>query len=140
MGVPTPAPPFPRVRTRESMRTNILLTGGAGYLGSIMTEHFLAAGHRVTALDNLMYGHQTLLHFCANPDFEFVSNQRMREAGFEATRSLDSGIQELLKGYRMFGRARGKNVSEVRSSWLIPSLPPRSGVERGRGVSEVSQV
>lgn len=39
-----------------------------------------------------------------------VSNQRLREAGFEAKRSLDQGIQELIKGYRMLGRARFKNV------------------------------
>jgi nucleoside-diphosphate-sugar epimerase len=39
-----------------------------------------------------------------------VSNQRLREAGFEARRSLDDGIVELLKGYRMLGRARHKNV------------------------------
>jgi len=39
-----------------------------------------------------------------------VSNQRLREAGFEARRSLDEGIQELLKGYRMMARAPFKNV------------------------------
>lgn len=39
-----------------------------------------------------------------------VSNQRLREAGFEATRSLEDGIQELLKGYRMLGRGDMKNV------------------------------
>jgi len=39
-----------------------------------------------------------------------VSNRRLREAGFEAQRSLDEGIQELLKGYRMFGRSPFKNV------------------------------
>ena len=38
-----------------------------------------------------------------------VSNQRLREAGFEARRSLDDGIVELLKGYRMLGRAPFKN-------------------------------
>jgi nucleoside-diphosphate-sugar epimerase len=39
-----------------------------------------------------------------------VSNQRLREAGFEASRSLDDGIQELLRGYRMMGRSALKNV------------------------------
>jgi nucleoside-diphosphate-sugar epimerase len=39
-----------------------------------------------------------------------VSNQRLREAGFEARRSLDEGILELLKGYRMLVRAPFKNV------------------------------
>jgi nucleoside-diphosphate-sugar epimerase len=39
-----------------------------------------------------------------------VSNQRLREAGFEARRSIDDGIKELLKGYRMMGRTQFKNV------------------------------
>jgi nucleoside-diphosphate-sugar epimerase len=39
-----------------------------------------------------------------------VSNQRLREAGFEASVSLDEGIQELIKGYRMMGRSVFKNV------------------------------
>jgi len=39
-----------------------------------------------------------------------VSNQRLREAGFEAKRSLDEGIRELLKGYRMLGRSPMKNI------------------------------
>ncbi|MCA8956871.1 MAG: NAD(P)-dependent oxidoreductase, partial [Planctomycetes bacterium] len=54
------------------MSQQVLITGGAGYLGSILTARLLAAGHRVTVLDNLMYGQQSLLHLCAEPGFEFV--------------------------------------------------------------------
>src|SRR5207302_9676886 len=55
------------------------------------------------------------IHFAAigsDPDKRnyIVSNQRLREAGFEAHRSLDDGIQELLKGYRMMGRGELGNV------------------------------
>jgi hypothetical protein len=39
-----------------------------------------------------------------------VSNQRLRETGYEARRSLDDGIQELPKGYRMLGRSPWKKV------------------------------
>jgi nucleoside-diphosphate-sugar epimerase len=39
-----------------------------------------------------------------------VSNQRLREAGFEAKRSLSHGIQELIKGYRMLKRNPMRNV------------------------------
>jgi nucleoside-diphosphate-sugar epimerase len=39
-----------------------------------------------------------------------VSNQRLREAGFEAHRSLDEGIQELIKGYRLLRRPPLKNA------------------------------
>ncbi|NUN92999.1 MAG: NAD-dependent epimerase/dehydratase family protein [Verrucomicrobiae bacterium] len=54
------------------MSENILITGGAGYLGSILCERLLAAGHRVTVLDNLLYGQGSLFHFCADPQFDFV--------------------------------------------------------------------
>jgi nucleoside-diphosphate-sugar epimerase len=50
--------------------------------------------------------------FGCDPDKRdyIVSNQRLREAGFEARRSLDDGICELLKGYRMLGRSPMKNA------------------------------
>jgi UDP-glucose 4-epimerase len=36
----------------------LLLTGGAGYIGSIVSRHLLAAGHELTVLDNLGTGHR----------------------------------------------------------------------------------
>ncbi|MCA1987731.1 MAG: NAD-dependent epimerase/dehydratase family protein, partial [Desulfarculus sp.] len=54
------------------MPTKVLVTGAAGYLGSILCEHLLARGFAVTALDNLLYGQRSLFHLCANPDFDFV--------------------------------------------------------------------
>ncbi|MFH1314583.1 MAG: NAD(P)-dependent oxidoreductase [Candidatus Eisenbacteria bacterium] len=54
------------------MATQVLVTGGAGYLGSVLCEHLLATGYKVTVVDNLMYGQHTLFHLCANPHFEFV--------------------------------------------------------------------
>lgn len=54
------------------MRTNVLVTGGSGYLGSVLCECLLARDYHVTVIDNLMYGQRTLFHFCANPNFDFV--------------------------------------------------------------------
>ena len=52
----------------------VLVTGGLGYLGSVLCEHLLDAGYQVTAVDNLMYGtgQQGLFHLCARPSFEFT--------------------------------------------------------------------
>ena len=50
----------------------VLITGVAGYLGSVIAEHLLRAGYRVSGLDNLHYGDAALLHLCADPNFEFV--------------------------------------------------------------------
>jgi nucleoside-diphosphate-sugar epimerase len=54
------------------MAETVLVTGGAGYIGSILCETLLHKGYRVTALDTLMYGEQSLFHLCAHPRFEFV--------------------------------------------------------------------
>ncbi|MBI4510252.1 MAG: NAD(P)-dependent oxidoreductase [Deltaproteobacteria bacterium] len=62
------------------MATHVLLTGGAGYLGSVLCEHLLDAGYRVTVVDSLLHGDARLFHLCANPRFEFVRGD-VREEG-----------------------------------------------------------
>lgn len=58
----------------------VLVTGGAGYLGSVLCEHLLAAGHRVVVLDALHHGVPSLLHLCGRPGFEFVRGDARDEA------------------------------------------------------------
>lgn len=62
------------------MPERILVTGGAGYIGSVLTEHLLKAEYRVTVLDNLVYGEQNLIHLCTNRNFEFVYGDVRDEA------------------------------------------------------------
>ena len=62
------------------MAIRVLVTGGAGYLGSILTEHLLAAGYQVTVVDSLQYGQHSLFHLCAHPAFDFVRGDVRDEA------------------------------------------------------------
>jgi len=54
------------------MTYNILVTGGAGYLGSTMVPDLLAARHRVTVVDSFMFKQASLNHVCHHPGFHIV--------------------------------------------------------------------
>jgi nucleoside-diphosphate-sugar epimerase len=50
----------------------VLITGGAGYLGSVLTEVLLNKGYQVTVLDNLIYKQTSVAPFTYNKNFNFV--------------------------------------------------------------------
>ncbi len=50
----------------------ILITGGAGYIGSVLTGLLLSSGFKVRVIDNLSYGGESLLGYFPHPDFEFI--------------------------------------------------------------------
>ena len=55
-----------------SEKKSVFVTGGAGYLGSIMVPELLQAGFKVTVLDNFMFKQNSLAHVCANLDFDVI--------------------------------------------------------------------
>lgn len=51
---------------------HILITGGAGYIGSLLTSELLRQNYRVTILDSLLFGGESILPFMSHPNFNFL--------------------------------------------------------------------
>ena len=65
---------------KNSSQAKVLVTGGAGYLGSILVPELLAQGFAVTVLDNFMFKQNSLAHVCADPNFAVVRGDCRDEA------------------------------------------------------------
>lgn len=50
----------------------ILVTGGAGYKGTVLTRRLLEQGYKVTLLDNFMYGYEPVMHLATNKNLEII--------------------------------------------------------------------
>ena len=72
------------------MEYNILVTGGAGYLGSTLIPELLRVGHKITVLDNFMYGQNSLAHVCHDSNFQVVHGDvRLKDTLLPLLRDVD---------------------------------------------------
>jgi len=61
----------------------VLITGGAGYLGSVITGKMLNEGYEVTVLDKLIFNQVSLLSYTSNPNFKFIHGDVRNESLLE---------------------------------------------------------
>ncbi len=52
--------------------SHVIITGGAGYIGSLLTSELLRLGHKVTVIDSLLFGGESLVGCMVHPNFRFV--------------------------------------------------------------------
>ena len=72
------------------MTYNILVTGGAGYIGSIIVPDLLASGYKVTVLDNFMFKQNSLNQCCYHPNFKIVKGDiRQKDTMASLIKSAD---------------------------------------------------
>lgn len=64
----------------SEIRQHVVVTGGAGYIGSMLTGILLNLGYRVTVIDDLLFGGESLLGYWSHPDFRLVKGD-VSEAG-----------------------------------------------------------
>lgn len=67
---------YPHVRhLNKSQRKRILVTGGAGFLGSHLVDRLMLMGHEVVVIDNFFTGSkQNVLHWIGHPHFSVIEH------------------------------------------------------------------
>ena len=99
----------------------VLITGGAGYLGSILSERLLADGNEVTVIDDFSAGRPGLFHLCGNPRFDVVRGDARDERILkDKIKSADvivplAAVVGMPACNRDPERARSLNVEAIRS-------------------------
>jgi len=83
-----------------SIQNTILITGGAGFIGSNLSEHFLGLGHKVICLDNFSTGHRhNLKDFIENPNYKLIEGDiRNLEDCIKAVQGVDYVLHQAALG------------------------------------------
>ncbi|MGB2712541.1 MAG: NAD(P)-dependent oxidoreductase, partial [Vicinamibacterales bacterium] len=77
---------------RSTAADHVLITGGAGYIGSLLTGRLLQRGYRVTVVDDLLFGGESLLAYFSHPFFNFVKGDICDPSVLESLKRHDGSL------------------------------------------------
>lgn len=119
----------------------ILVTGGAGYIGSVLTANLLSKGFKVRVFDRFMFGGESLLSFASNKNFEILEGDvRNREKLKIAVSGVDSIIHLAALVGEPACRENPKVTKEInhKATEGLASLAKENGIDRFIFVSTCS--
>jgi len=114
------------------MGFKILVTGGAGYIGSTLVPELLQAGHEVTVVDNFLFGQNSLAQLCHMQKFNIV-NGDIRDERLMAAQIKDADIViplAALVGAPLCSKdpVGATTVNRQANLWLFKNLSPSQWV------------
>lgn len=90
---------------------NILLIGGAGYVGTVVTSHFLKLGYKVRVLDNFVYRNQESIQaYLGDENYEFIADDL---GNYDALNEASKGINNVVILGGLVGDPITKNYPEA---------------------------
>lgn len=115
------------------MSKRVLVTGGAGYIGSVLTRQLLEKGFTVRVLDNLMYGGEPIVDLLNYPNFEFVKGDIRNEDDVRTAMQDVSAVAHLAAIVGDPACAKQPeltNTTNLEGSKLLYKIAKESGVDK----------
>jgi nucleoside-diphosphate-sugar epimerase len=79
-----------------SEERHVLITGGAGYIGSLLAGHLLRIGYKITVVDDLLFGGESIMGYFPHPNFHFVKANVWEPRSIRAAVRADWPVPEAL--------------------------------------------
>ena len=118
---------YPPLHSTRTQVRNVLVIGGAGYIGSALTSRLLELGYHVRVLDLLLYGDEAIAKFYGHPRFELVRGDlRHIDTVVSAVRGMDAVVH--------LGAIVGDSACEV-----CEDLTVEINLQATRTIAEVSK-
>jgi nucleoside-diphosphate-sugar epimerase len=115
------------------MNKKILVSGGAGYIGSVVVRQLLRKGYKVRVIDNLMYGGEPIIDLFNDPDFDFIKGDiREKEDLRKALEGIDGIVHlaAIVGDPACAGQPELARSINVDGSKLFYQMAEMAGVER----------
>ena len=93
--------------------SKILITGGAGYIGTVLTELLLSKGYKVTIYDRLMYDGAILTPFFGNSNFKFIKGDILDKDSLGKVINENDVVIHLAAIVGYFACDRNKNLTQL---------------------------
>ncbi len=112
----------------------VLVTGGAGYVGSNFIRDALASGYRIRCLDRFVYGGKSIVGFLNHPDFEIIKGDIRNKLDVE--KALEDGVDAIVHLAAIVGdlpcQAAPKSTYQInfQGTQLLADLAKKKGIQR----------
>jgi len=111
----------------------VLVTGGAGFIGSVLVDELISSGARVRVVDSLLHGSQPLLSYASKPGFEFMRGDVRDES---VVRTALDGVSDVVHLAAIVGDKACQSETALATQTNLTATRQLAALSLERGVRQ----